>query len=63
MFIERILIMSNKDTKEFKLNSEKLDVNILKTEEGTVVTVEAKNTLLKKVGELAVKGIIKKFSK
>jgi hypothetical protein len=49
--------------KEFKLDSEKLDVNVVKTEEGTSVTVSAKNPLLKAASALISKILVKKLKK
>lgn len=51
------------EKKEFKLDSEKLDVNVVKTEEGTSVTVDAKNPLLKIAGKLLSKVLVKKLNK
>jgi hypothetical protein len=48
--------------KEFKLDSEKLDVNVKKTAEGTKVVVEAKGNLLKKIGNFIANKFIKKFN-
>lgn len=51
------------EKKEFKLDTEKLDVNVVKTEEGTTVTVDAQNPLLKIAGNLISKVWLKKFKK
>jgi hypothetical protein len=61
--MENPKINKNKIKKEFNLDSEKLDLNIVKTEEGTSVNVTSKDGLVKTVGILIVKAIIKKFSK
>jgi hypothetical protein len=58
-----VVLSSNEDKKEFKLDSEKLDVNVVKTEEGTTVTVDAQNPLLKIAGNLISKVWLKKFKK
>ena len=49
--------------KEFKYDGQKLDVNVTKTEEGTTVTVDAQNSILKKIGNWLAKFYIKKFNK
>ena len=49
--------------KEFKYDGQKLDVNVIKTEEGTTVTVDAQNSILKKIGNWLAKFYIKKFNK
>jgi hypothetical protein len=51
------------EKKEFKLDTEKLDVNVVKTEEGTSVTVDSKNPLLKIAGKLLSKVWVRKFKK
>lgn len=49
--------------KEFKYDGQKLDVNVTKTETGTTVTVDAQNSILKKVGNWLAKFYTKKFNK
>jgi hypothetical protein len=49
--------------KEFKYDGQKLDVNVIKTEEGTTVTVDAQNSILKKIGNWLAKFYTKKFNK
>jgi len=49
--------------KEFKYDGQKLDVNVIKTEIGTTVTVDAQNSILKKVGNWLAKFYTKKFNK
>ena len=56
-------IHTDGEKKEFKLDSEKLDVNVVKTNEGTSVTIESKNPLLKAAGKLISKIFVKKFNK
>ena len=57
-------INKNKIKKNFKLNSKNFDIDIIKNEEEeAAVKVEVKSSLLKTLGTLVVKGIIKKFSK
>jgi hypothetical protein len=48
---------------DIKLDTEKLDVNVVKTEEGTSVTVDSKNPLLKIAGKLLSKVLVKKLNK
>jgi hypothetical protein len=56
-------INKNRIKKNFKLNSKNFDIDVVKNEEDTAVKVEVKSSLLKTLGTLVVKGIIKKFSK
>ena len=51
------------DKKEFTLDGQKLDIHVEKTETGTVVTVDAQNSFLKKVGNWISKIFVKKFNK
>ena len=51
------------ETKEFKLDSEKLDVQVVKTKEGTTVVVESENKFFQKAGTWLSKFWVKKFNK
>ena len=51
------------DKKEFKLDTEKLDVEVKKDETGTVVVVQSENSFLKRVGNWVSKIFVRKFNK
>ena len=48
---------------EFNYDGKKLDIHVKKDEEGTKVEVESENGLLKVIGKLATKFIVKRFKK
>lgn len=58
-----VTVKKEGDNIDIKLDTEKLDVNVVKTEEGTSVTVDAKNPLLKIAGKLLSKVLVKKLNK
>jgi len=49
--------------KEFKYDGEKLDVTVIKTEEGTEVVVDAKNNVLRRWGTFMANIMKRKFNK
>ena len=51
------------ENKEFNYDGQKLDVKVKKDEKGTVVVVEAENSLLKRFGNWMSKIFVKKFNK
>jgi len=51
------------EEKKFVLDSRKLDVEVTKTDEGTVVKVEAQTPVLKKVGKWVAHMMSKKFNR
>lgn len=59
----KVVLTSDEVKKEFDLDTEKLDVHVEKTAEGTKVKVDAKNSALKRVGEWLAKFYVKKFNK
>jgi len=58
-----VTVKKEGDNIDIKLDTEKLDVNVVKTEEGTSVTVDSKNPLLKIAGKLLSKVLVKKLNK
>ena len=53
----------DEEKKEFVLDSKKLDVNVVKTDKGTEITVAAETSALKRVGTWLAKFYAKKFNK
>jgi len=58
-----IHVEKTEDSKEFKLDSEKLDVQVKQDAKGTEVIVESESGFLKKVGNFISKVFVKRFSK
>jgi hypothetical protein len=58
-----VTVKKEGDNIDIKVDTEKLDVNVVKTEEGTSVTVDSKNPLLKIAGKLLSKVLVKKLNK
>jgi hypothetical protein len=58
-----VTVKKEGDNIDINLDTEKIDVNVVKTEEGTTVTVDAKNPLLRIAGKLLSKVLVKKLNK
>jgi hypothetical protein len=58
-----VTVKKEGDNIDIKVDTEKLDVNVVKTEEGTSVTVDSKNPLLKIAGKFLSKVLVKKLNK
>ena len=58
-----VTVKKEGDNIDIKVDTEKLDVNVVKTEEGTSVTVDSQNPLLKIAGNILSKVWLRKFKK
>ena len=52
---------NKEDEKKFKYDGKKLDVEVEKTAEGTKVTVDAENGILKTLGKLFSRIVLRRF--
>jgi carbon monoxide dehydrogenase subunit G len=53
----------NKEEKHFKYDGKKLDIEVNKTAEGTEVSVNANNGILKTLGNLISRIVLKRFKR
>ena len=58
-----VTVHADEKEKKFVLDSRKLDVEVIKTAEGTTVKVEAQTQVLKRVGAWVAHMMSKKFNK
>ena len=58
-----VTVHADEKENKFVLDSRKLDVEVIKTDEGTTVKVEAQTPVLKKVGLWVAHMMSKKFNK
>ena len=58
-----VTVHADEKEKKFVLDSRKLDVEVIKTAEGTTVKVEAQTPILKRVGAWVAHMMSKKFNK
>lgn len=58
-----VTVHADEKEKKFVLDSRKLDVEVIKTAEGTTVKVEAQTPVLKRVGAWVAHMMSKKFNK
>jgi len=58
-----VTVNKDENSKEFILDSKKLDITVKKDENNTTVEVKSENGILKQVGKVLSKIILKRFNK